>query len=200
MGVFLNHSLSAENIRQQALNARRCLSPETITEYSHTIVKKIRQHPRFIESQKIALYCPSFDEVSLLDLLSEKNKEFYLPRILNNFELAFLRFKQGDALVSNSYGILEPDAANANSSSIDIKDLDLIFVPLVAFDAQAHRLGRGKGYYDRNLAGTRQLTHRPYLIGPAFECQRVAALPQEPHDIPLDEIVTESIVSPRKGR
>ena len=200
MGVFLYHSLSAETIRQQALNARRRLSPETITEYSHTIVKKIRQHPRFIESQKIALYYPSFDEVSLLDLLSEKNKEFYLPRILKNFELAFLRFKQGNPLISNAYGILEPDAKNAESTKIDINHLDLIFVPLVAFDAQAHRLGRGKGYYDRSLANTREKIHRPYLIGPAFECQRVEVLPQESHDIPLDEIVTESIVSPRKSR
>jgi len=66
---------------------------------------------------------------------------------------------------------------------------DLLLVPCVGFDASRLRLGYGGGYYDRTLAA---LTPRPVTIGVAFECSRLAALPREPHDIPLDLIVTDS--------
>ncbi len=185
--------LSAKVIRQQALAARAHLTAEQILEYSHAIVKKIKKHQRFLQSEKIGLYYPSPDEVTLLELLSETNKQFYLPRILANTQLCFMPYKHGDPLIPNHYGILEPESQQIELSAMD---LDLIFVPLVAFDAEGHRLGRGKGYYDRHLSYTRGQSKRPYLLGPAFECQRVTMLPQEPHDIPLDEIVTECLKTP----
>lgn len=66
---------------------------------------------------------------------------------------------------------------------------DLLLVPCVGFDTARLRLGYGGGYYDRTLAA---LQPRPYAVGVAFECGRVAALPREPHDIPLDAILTET--------
>ena len=66
---------------------------------------------------------------------------------------------------------------------------DLLLVPCVGFDAARLRLGYGGGYYDRTLAS---LQPRPYTVGLAFECARVAALPREPHDVPLDLILTET--------
>lgn len=66
---------------------------------------------------------------------------------------------------------------------------DLLLVPCVGFDADRLRLGYGGGYYDRTLAA---LQPRPYAAGVAFECGRVAALPREPHDVPLDAILTET--------
>ena len=66
---------------------------------------------------------------------------------------------------------------------------DLLLVPCVGFDAARLRLGYGGGYYDRTLAS---LQPRPYTVGLAFECARVAALPREPHDVPLDMILTET--------
>lgn len=66
---------------------------------------------------------------------------------------------------------------------------DLLLVPCLGFDAHRLRLGYGGGYYDRTLAALRP---RPYAAGVAFECGRVAALPREAHDIPLDAILTET--------
>lgn len=69
------------------------------------------------------------------------------------------------------------------------RDPDVILLPLVAFDAAGYRLGYGGGYFDRTLAA---MTSRPLTIGVGFDLGRVADLHPQPHDIPLDLIVTES--------
>lgn len=66
---------------------------------------------------------------------------------------------------------------------------DLLLIPCLGFDAQRLRLGYGGGYYDRTLA---TLSPRPYTVGVAFECGRIALLPREAHDVALDVIVTET--------
>ena len=72
--------------------------------------------------------------------------------------------------------------------------LDLVLVPLVAFDADGNRLGMGAGFYDRHFAFLRhrQFWHRPRLLGLGFELQRVGALMPAPHDVPLWGVVTEA--------
>ena len=65
--------------------------------------------------------------------------------------------------------------------------LDLVLVPGVAFDAQGRRLGRGKGFYDRLLAKV-----RGHKCGVAFDVQIVSGLPEEPHDVRVDSILTPS--------
>ena len=74
------------------------------------------------------------------------------------------------------------------------RSLDVIFMPLVGFDARGSRVGMGKGYYDRALAFLhhRRTWRRPLLVGLAFACQQVDALPTRAHDVPLDHIVTEA--------
>ncbi len=66
---------------------------------------------------------------------------------------------------------------------------DLLLIPCVGFDAQRVRLGYGGGYYDHTLAA---LAPRPYTAGIAFEATRLAGLPREPHDLPLDTILSEA--------
>lgn len=66
----------------------------------------------------------------------------------------------------------------------------LVLVPLLGFDTTGHRLGWGKGYYDRFLAGAAG-SAGPFAVGIAFACQKVAAIPSEPHDVRLDAVLTE---------
>jgi 5,10-methenyltetrahydrofolate synthetase len=65
----------------------------------------------------------------------------------------------------------------------------VLLIPLVGFDAACHRLGHGGGYYDRTLAA---LSPRPLAIGVGFELGRLATITPEPHDCPMDIIVTEA--------
>jgi 5-formyltetrahydrofolate cyclo-ligase len=76
------------------------------------------------------------------------------------------------------------------------RELDLILLPLVAFDESGQRLGMGGGFFDRSLAflAWRQHWRKPHLIGLAYDFQKVAALPREPWDVPLDAVVTDQNV------
>ena len=65
----------------------------------------------------------------------------------------------------------------------------VLLMPMVAFDAQAYRLGHGGGYFDRTLAA---LAPPPLKIGIAFELSRIATIRPQAHDVPMDLIVTEA--------
>ncbi|MFC0402652.1 5-formyltetrahydrofolate cyclo-ligase [Paraburkholderia rhizosphaerae] len=77
---------------------------------------------------------------------------------------------------------------------------ELVFVPCVGFDEDGYRLGYGGGYYDRTLAGWRVAGVAPIAIGVAFEACKSAALPREPHDLPLDAIITDAGCYPLGSR
>lgn len=81
------------------------------------------------------------------------------------------------------YHILEPKKKTA---IIDPKSIDLYIVPGIAFDRNGYRLGHGKGYYDRLLAGI-----NVPKIGLAYSVQVVAELPRSSYDVPMTMVVTE---------
>ena len=91
-------------------------------------------------------------------------------------------------LVPGPARALEPPAS---SPSLPLDAIDLIVVPGVAFDARGGRLGRGRGHYDATLARLRPGTAR---VGLCFDEQVVDRVPVEPHDVPLDVVVTGSRV------
>ena len=103
--------------------------------------------------------------------------------------LEFYRFDPAMHLVPGEYDIpVPPDGA----AHIPLLTLDLLLLPLVAFDLAGTRLGMGGGFYDRTL-GRLPAVLRPPLVGLAHECQlSIAGLPREPNDSPLDAVVTET--------
>jgi 5-formyltetrahydrofolate cyclo-ligase len=94
--------------------------------------------------------------------------------------------------VSNCFGIPEP--AGASGRWLRGAELDVVLAPLVAFDRAGHRLGMGGGFYDRTFRFVvrRAEWRRPWIIGLAYDFQRVDALPVERWDVPLHAVVTES--------
>ena len=102
--------------------------------------------------------------------------------------LRFGRWRPGDALVPGRFGTLEPMGEELAP--------DVLLVPLLAFDGCGNRLGYGGGYYDRTLAA---LPGR-FAVGCAFAAQRVARVPTEPTDVPLNAVVTEQGVHVHPGR
>ena len=95
--------------------------------------------------------------------------------------LVFRHFAFGDTLAPAGFGLSEPpESARTVAPRI-------MLVPLAAFDRRGHRIGYGAGHYDRAIA-----RYAPVLtVGLAFAVQEVAAIPGEPHDRPLDWILTE---------
>jgi 5-formyltetrahydrofolate cyclo-ligase len=140
-------------------------------------------------ARRFALYAASDGEVDtrdLVDRLLERGRQVALPVVLPDRLLAFYRYSPKTRLVRNRYGILEPDTRT--TPSISARTLDVVFLPLVAFDANGHRLGMGGGFYDATFG---RVLRRPVLIGLAHSLQRIDDLDAEDWDIPLDAVVTE---------
>ena len=143
--------------------------------------------------RRIGLYLPLAEEIDtqpLLDLALQHRCRIFVPRV-TDYRRHRMQFLPHDGTLQRGrYGILEPRGGIARSA----RSLDVIFMPLVGFDAQGNRVGMGKGYYDRALAFLhhRRNWRRPVLVGLAFACQQVDALPARAHDVPLDHIVTEA--------
>jgi 5-formyltetrahydrofolate cyclo-ligase len=98
--------------------------------------------------------------------------------------LTFRRWAPGDRLEPRVWGIREP---LASAPSVEP---DTLIVPLAAFDRAGGRIGYGAGHYDRSLAALRAAKD-VQAVGYAFACQETDAVPVEPHDEPLDAVVTE---------
>ncbi len=145
--------------------------------------------------RRIALYLGNDGELDpgffILKLLA-LGVDVYLPVLhpLHSKQLLFARYRAKQRMTTNRYGIAEPSLRHSEWKTA--RQLDVILMPLVAFDERGNRLGMGGGYYDRTLAFKHRIRScRPRLYGLAYELQKVAYLPIEPWDIQLDGIVTE---------
>lgn len=187
-------------LRTQYLQKRRALSTQEQQKKSE-ILCHIAATMRIIQnSQHIGLYWPFDAEISPLSLLthiSAHKKQYYLPILENRSEqLVFIAYKLGDPLIKNRFGFYEPQNIHPDLTPTPImpaNDLDLILLPLVAFDAHGQRLGRGKGHYDRTLAFRKQKAQRraPFLLGLGYSCQETPQIPMDIWDIALDGVLTE---------
>lgn len=114
----------------------------------------------------------------------------YCLPVLHGDRLRFAPWRPGDALATNRFGIPEPDLGPA--SLLDARDMALVVVPVVGFDTRGNRLGMGGGWYDRSFEFRQQQSAPPWLVGAAFETQRIAALEVEEWDVALDAVCTAS--------
>lgn len=156
------------------------------------MARRLAASPLFRAARRIAVYWPNDGEIDVAPLLRRAwacGKTCYLP-VLRGKRLGFAAYRRGDDLNLNRFGIPEP--ALPARKLVGAPALDLVLVPLLAFDAQGNRLGMGAGFYDRTLAARARRAHwrRPRLIGVAYEFQKVAKLLPAPWDVPLDSVVT----------
>ncbi len=154
---------------------------------------KIRQHllaePAWRDATSILAFVPTASEPDVWPSIRAAHaagRTICLPRFdpeTNTYRPCLVSDLDKD-LSPGPYGIREP---GAQCTEWNGKALDLILVPGLGFDASGARLGRGKGYYDRLLAGGTGCK-----CGVAFEAQMIPELPMEPHDVRLDLVITPS--------
>lgn len=150
---------------------------------SHPLTKLCR-HPRLADAHTVLLYSALPDEVPtqpLLSRLATEGKTVLLPRVVNDTDMELRRYTSLQDLEQGAFGIMEP----TGELFTDYHDIDVAVIPGMAFDREGHRLGRGKGYYDRFLT---QLPHT-YKIGICFPFQLVDHVPADVHDILMDEVI-----------
>jgi len=173
---------------------RRRLDPVERARLSARVCHALIATGAFRRARRVAAYLPKGGEVDLSRLVTQawsRCKRCYLP-VVHRGQLRFLPFEPDTPLRPNRFGIPEPSVPLRRQ--VAALTIDLVIVPLVAFDGQGNRLGMGGGYYDRTFAfaGRRRRWRRPLLIGAAYGWQRVPLLPSNPWDVPLHGVATET--------
>ncbi len=181
-------------VRRSLRARRRTLPARQRVQLSHNLVHILARSRLLRRAQRIAAYVPNDGEIdlsALFPILRARGRHLYLPTLMRS-RLCFLPCIRETPLLLNRYGIPEPGVSPRHQ--IAPQALDLVLLPLVAFDTKGNRLGMGGGYYDRSFAFLRQRQHwrKPTLIGMAYDFQQVERLNAQPWDVPLDGVVTES--------
>lgn len=188
-------SSSTAVIRQKVRAQRRALTPSIQQQHSHALRQVTIKEKFYRNSQHIGCYLANDGEIDpylLIEHARFLNKTIYLP-ILSLFKdsLYFAPFDETSRLRTNRFNIPEPVCHPSQWKTA--AQLDLLLIPLVAFDPYGNRIGMGGGFYDRTLAYLqhRKFWKKPRLVGLAHEIQKVAQLQNQSWDIPLDHIITE---------
>lgn len=178
-----------KELRDRFLSLLRGQNEEDRLHKSRLIQKKLFERPEFKAATTILFYASFGGEVETFQMIhkaTQLNKKIALPMITKGSKDIIPTLIEGlDRLHEGPYKIKQP--AYALDRVVDLKDLDLVIVPGLAFDGRHNRLGRGAGYYDRFLSGLPEDTPS---LGLAFDFQLVDELPYlEAHDITLTDVI-----------
>lgn len=178
-----------KELRSQYIKKRSELTDGEVNSKSKLVFLKIEEKNELYDKGSFGIYLATKNEVdtkSIIDKLVLLKKEVFLPRFFEKEKAYFfVKFSGWKELESGYYGIMQPKS----SKKADIKKINVIFIPGIAFDKKGVRLGWGTGTYDQLLKGSKALK-----IALAYDFQIVESLPQEEHDVKVDMIVTDKRV------
>ena len=168
--------------RKELLKKRDALSEEEHLSRGKAIAEKLFSRPRMKEAKTVAFYLNKGSEVQTSEMIKKAlslGKEVLIP--VTDHEITFYRFLSFDDLQKGKYSIPEPKSREKPS-----KPPDVVIIPGIAFGLCMHRIGYGKGYYDKYLGKS-----FAYRIGICYDFQVMEKLPTHPNDQRMDEIITE---------
>ncbi|MBL9197699.1 5-formyltetrahydrofolate cyclo-ligase [Xanthomonas fragariae] len=179
-------------LRQQLRAQRRSLPASQRLAAADALAERLLALPFAPQTGAVAGYWAMDGEIALhlprWQLSLPDGVRYCLP-VLDGRVLRFAPWQPGQGLVSNRYGIPEPDVDRADTLAPE--QMTLVLTPLTGFDAACRRLGMGGGWYDRSFAFRHRQAPPPWLVGVGFAMQQVAALPTESWDVAVDAICTE---------
>lgn len=182
------------SIRRQLRRQRRALTPGQRHRAAARLGRRLRHLEWAGRAHRIGLYRAGngeLDPVPAFEQSPMRHKQLYLP-VLDPLRAGLLRFvpwTRDTRMTRNRFGIPEPSLRQ--HKGVPTWTLDLILMPLVAFDDHGNRLGMGGGFYDRTLEALWRHPVRPRLVGVAHRFQRVERLPAASWDVPLDTVITD---------
>ena len=181
-------------LRRSFRSKRRRIPPGEQAAHAEAVARHFFTSGLFMRSRTLGSYFSNdadgeLSTAPVMARLLETRKRLALPVVGRHGTMRFYRFRRGTPLIANRFGIFEPAPGARYVSPLAV---DVLLVPLVAFDGNGVRLGMGAGYYDRFL-GRIPPVMRPRLVGLAHEVQRSPeALPRAAWDVPLDGVLTEA--------
>jgi 5-formyltetrahydrofolate cyclo-ligase len=181
-------ALKAE-MRKERLAARDTIPVGDRIDKSLAMADLAAEAIEFQAGEVISGFFPIRSEADIRPLmhrLKGRGARLCVPAVLDRETIVFREIEDGMPMVDTGFGTSGP------GPDAKVVDPDLLLVPLSAFDGYGHRIGYGAGHYDRAISRLRAKGMTPRLIGIAFDCQEVEAVPAEAHDVPLDAVLTES--------
>lgn len=180
-------------LRRSLRRRRSQLPPAEAGAAASAACTRLLAAPEFRSAKRIAGYIAvrgELDPREALDTACANGKEVFLPKVQDGGKLGFLSWRPETPLRKNRYGIPEPDLPDGRI--VQPAELDLVVVPLVAFERTGARLGTGAGYYDRSFEFKRSdRESKPVLAGFGYAFQECPALDIAEWDVPMDIIVTD---------
>jgi 5-formyltetrahydrofolate cyclo-ligase len=178
-------------LRRELRERRRALPAPARIAAAEALAERMLALPFLPTSGNVAGYWAMDGEIGLhaFQLRLPATLTYCLPMLHADGRLRFSPWNPGDPLVTNRHGIPEPgiDADDA----LEPRDMALVVLPLVGFDARGHRLGMGGGWYDRSFAFRQAQPAPPWLVGAGFDFQRLPPTQGEAWDVPLDAVCSE---------
>ena len=182
-------------LRCKMRQLRQSIGAHVQTAHANTAAAALLAWPHFNNAKHIAIYHAFDGEIPTLPIAQaiwQAGKCCYLPKILpEKKQLQFVPYTQDSKMQPDLFGILEPVCDK--HAIIQPQQLDLVLMPLVAFDNLGNRLGMGGGYYDQTFAfAAKNPLQKPWLVGLAHALQAQALLQVDPWDLQLFAVITEN--------
>lgn len=173
------------SLRQYVRALKKERTAAQLAAMSEEITDRVLASAWWQKAGTLLLYYPLADEVDVRPLIKEafeSGKRVLLP-VCKGEELELHLYEGEGSLRKGAFGIMEP--TGPLFAPEDYSKIEFAIVPGMAFDRAGHRLGRGKGYYDRLLPKLKEAK----LTGICFPFQLVDEVPAEPHDISVQEVI-----------
>ena len=186
--ILVKNMEKKKDIRTRILNARTQMSYEDWWEKSHCICDKVTTHPFFLNAKNIFCYIDVRNEVgtrALIEYAWALGKRVAAPRICGG-EMDFCYFQSFQELTEDAFHIPSPSIESeiANTSEA------LIIMPGAVFDKHMHRIGYGKGYYDKYIEKHPDCK----TLAVAFQFQVLDNIPFDTHDKCPEYLITEEYI------
>lgn len=181
--------VSKADLRRQIRARRRAISSDNQAAHANAVAALLADTTYWRDAKNIAVYMASDGELDTRPVVHAaitQGKRLFLPVIQPDNSLHFREWRPEAPLVRNRYDIPEPPSS---ADSCTPQHLDLVCLPLVAWDRNGTRLGMGGGFYDRTFASS---DNRGLLVGLAYGLQEQTHLPRDDWDVSLDMVITES--------
>ena len=201
--------MDKQELRKEIRNRKRQFTQGQLGELSLSAISKLRKHPKVMAAHTLLLYYSLPDEVNThewIDELVAERKRVLLPVVVNDKDMVIREYTGKHDLAEGSFHIMEPIGKLFPEEKYP--EIEVAIIPGMSFDDTGHRLGRGKGYYDRFLAKLRgtevdksgtevdksdtedkNLGTEVYKIGVCFGFQKLQEIPFESHDILMNEVI-----------
>ena len=194
--------MDKQELRKEIRNRKRQFSQDQLGELSLSAISKLRKHPKVMAAHTLLLYYSLPDEVNThewIDELVAEGKRVLLPVVVNDKDMVIREYTGKHDLAEGSFHIMEPIGKLFPEEKYP--EIEVAIIPGMSFDDGGHRLGRGKGYYDRFLTKLRGMEENHcerkeadgtevHKIGICFGFQKLQEIPFENHDILVDEVTT----------